>query len=108
MPQTAGERRAWLAVRTLTALGLAASVAGCGAVTVARVSGPAVFAMHCETCHSLSGSSSPKQQGGDLKNLRLPRNDLLQLTAEMPPLHGRLTARELRAVVAYVHAVERR
>ena len=67
-----------------------------------------MFAAHCEACHSLSGSSAPHQQGGDLKNLRLPHSDLLQLTAEMPPLHGRLTARELRTVVAYVQSVERR
>lgn len=97
-----------MALRAVIALGLTTSVAGCGVGTVARVSGPAVFATHCETCHSLSGSATPRQQGGDLKNLRLPHSDLLQLTAEMPPRHGRLTARELRAVVAYVQSVERR
>ena len=63
--------------------------------------------MHCETCHSISGSSTPRQQGGDLKNLHLPHSDLIELTEEMPPLHGYLTARELQAVVRYVESVER-
>lgn len=103
-----GRSRAATAVRWMLALGLAGTVGGCGSVTVAGVAGPVVFATHCATCHSLSGRSAPSQQGGDLKDVRLPRSDLIQLTAEMPPLHGRLTARELRAVVAYLQAVERR
>jgi mono/diheme cytochrome c family protein len=102
------ERSAPAAARGALALGLAVALAGCGGGTVARVSGPAVFADHCATCHSLSGHSAPKQQGGDLRNLRLPRQDLLQYSAEMPPVHGRLNGRELRAVVAYLQWVERR
>ncbi len=92
----------------MIALGVATSIAGCGGGMAARVSGSAVFATHCEACHSISGSSAPHQQGGDLKNLRLPHSDLMQLTAEMPTIHGGLTARELRAVVTYVQSVERR
>ena len=94
--------------RAVLTIGVAAAVAGCGSGTGTPVSGQAVFATHCEACHSLSGSSTPRQQGGDLKNLHLPHTDLVQLTAEMPPLHGPLTARQLRAVVAYVESAERR
>ncbi len=67
-----------------------------------------MFAVHCATCHSLSGRSTPRQQGGDLKNLRLPRAELIQFTAEMPPVHGRLSARAVLAVVSYLQSVERR
>jgi mono/diheme cytochrome c family protein len=102
-----GERKARVATRAALALGLAATAAGCGSGTVAPLSGRAVFATHCDACHSLSGSALPRQQGGDLKNVHLPHSDLVQLTAEMPPLHGPLTARELRAVVTYVESVER-
>jgi len=87
---------------------VAAGISGCGAIGVEAVSGHAVFATHCALCHSISGSSTPRQQGGDLKSLRLPRGELLQFAAEMPVLHRRLTARELRAVVGYVQSAERR
>jgi mono/diheme cytochrome c family protein len=87
---------------------VAAGISGCGSGGVAAVSGPAVFATHCATCHSISGSSTPRQQGGDLKSLRLPRSELLQYAAEMPVLHSRLTARELRAVVSYVQSAQQR
>lgn len=102
------EPRALTASRGVLALGLAATLAGCGARTVAGVSGAVVFTTHCASCHSISGRSLPRQQGGDLRGLRLPRSDLVQLTAEMPPVHGRLTGRDLRAVVAYLQSVERR
>ena len=102
----AGERSARTAARAMLVLGLAVSISGCGAV--GAVSGPAVFANHCASCHSLSGASAPQQQGGDLKKLRLSQLELLQYTEEMPAVHGRLSPRELRAVVAYVQSVERR
>jgi mono/diheme cytochrome c family protein len=95
--------------RAASALVIAATVAGCGGGgAVAGISGPAVFVNHCATCHSLSGSSAPQQQGGDLRHLRLPRAELLQYSAEMPPVHGRLSPPELRAVVSYLQSVERR
>ena len=87
---------------------LAAGVSGCGSSGVAAVSGRAVFRTHCEFCHSLSGSLMPRQQGGDLKILRLPRRELVQFTREMPVHHSRLTARELQAVVSYVQSAEQR
>ncbi|MDE3134412.1 MAG: c-type cytochrome [Acidobacteriota bacterium] len=86
---------------------LAATLSACGS-GAATVSGASVFSAHCAVCHSLSGHSSPQQQGGDLRRLRLPRGELLQYAAEMPLVNGRLTAPELRAVVAYLRAVERR
>ena len=87
---------------------VAAGITGCGSSGAVAVSGPAVFATHCAVCHSISGSPTPHQQGGDLERPRLPRGELLQFAAEMPVLHGRLTARELRAVVSYVQSAERR
>ena len=97
-----------VAASAAVALGLAATLAGCGSGIVAGPSGPAVFATHCATCHSLSGRSVPQQQGGDLRHLRLPRSELLQYTAEMPRVDGALSRRELDAVVSYVQSVERR
>jgi mono/diheme cytochrome c family protein len=88
------------------AAGAAIALAGCGTDAGGGVSGAAVFANHCQACHSISGHSAPRQQGGDLRGLRLPRAELLQFTAEMPVLHRRLTERELQAVVSYLQAVE--
>ncbi len=85
-----------------------AMVSGCGSGKVAPIAGSAVFNTHCATCHSLTGHSLPKQQGGDLGHLHLPRSELLQYTAEMPAIRGHLTARELRAVVGYLQSIERR
>jgi mono/diheme cytochrome c family protein len=67
-----------------------------------------VFDAHCELCHSISGSSRPEQQGGDLRGLHLPRRELVQFTVEMPIVKSRLTASEVRAVVDYMQAVARR
>lgn len=89
-------------------IAVAVAVGGCGSGNVAGVSGPAVFATHCATCHSLTGHSVAQQQGGDLRGLRLPRSELLQYSAEMPRVDGPLTERELAAVVSYVQSVERR
>lgn len=85
----------------------AVMLSACGADTPA-ISGSSVFSAHCAVCHSLSGRSSPLQQGGDLLHLRLPRGELRQFAAEMPLVDGRLTARQLRAVVTYMQSVERR
>jgi mono/diheme cytochrome c family protein len=86
----------------------AVAAAGCGASTPPALSGSALFNTHCATCHSISGTAAPRQQGGDLRHLHLPRVELLQLTAEMPAIHGRLTARELRSVVSYLQRIEDR
>lgn len=82
--------------------------AGCGSSATSKpASGRQVFAQECSFCHSLSGHSSPRQQGGDLLNNRLARPVLTQFTAEMPVKH-KLTAPQLRAVVDYVLQVQQR
>lgn len=73
-----------------------------------RVSGAEVFTRDCLYCHSLSGHNAPSQQGGDLRDLHTSRRQMVELTAEMPRLHGPLTPAQLNAVVEYVMAVERR
>lgn len=96
--------------RAIAALALSwpagAAIGGCG--SGARVTGRAVFAADCAVCHSISGHSAPKQQGGDLLRLRLPREELIQYAAEMPAIHHRLTAAEVSAVVDYMRLVQRR
>jgi mono/diheme cytochrome c family protein len=77
-----------------------------GALGAGPASGHEVFTRACSFCHSLTGHSSPKQQGGDLLGARLRRPVLVQFTAEMPVKH-RLTKAELNAVVDYVLAVQR-
>ncbi|HEY2005976.1 MAG TPA: cytochrome c [Solirubrobacteraceae bacterium] len=77
-----------------------------GAIAAGPASGHEVFTRACSFCHSLTGHSSPKQQGGDLLGARLRRPVLVQFTAEMPVKH-RLTKAELNAVVDYVLAVQR-
>ncbi|MDQ6835795.1 MAG: cytochrome c [Actinomycetota bacterium] len=68
--------------------------------------GRMVFATSCRACHSLSGASSARQQGGDLLDVHLRRPVLLQFTAEMP-VRRRLHRAEVEAVVDYVLAVQR-
>jgi mono/diheme cytochrome c family protein len=88
-----------------------AALAGCGGSgessgTGARgPSGQAVFVRACQSCHSLSGHSSARQQGGDLRGFSSTRAQLDQFTREMP-VRQPLTAAELRSVVTYVRAVE--
>ena len=91
------------------ALVAALAICGCGSGSAPReASGAAAFATHCSTCHSISAPASRRQQGGALGGYRLPRRELRQYAAEMPVINGRLSARELRAVVGYVLSVERR
>jgi mono/diheme cytochrome c family protein len=98
-----------VAVAAASAGMAAAAISGCGGTSGgASVSGQAVFADHCEICHSISRSSSPEQQGGDLRGLRLPRNELVQFTVEMPVIRRRLSAAEVQAVVNYMQSKARR
>ena len=91
-----------LAIASLSA----AAISGCG--SAARVSGRVVFAADCAVCHSISGTSAPTQQGGDLRGLRLPRNELVQYTVEMPVVNKPLNRAQVRAVVDYMQSVERK
>lgn len=81
---------------------------GGGGATPAAISGRQVFIQACAACHSLTGHNTARQQGGDLLHFHATRRQTLQLTAEMPVLHHRLTQAQLAAVVDYIMAVERR
>lgn len=104
-------RRSALAAAAL----LATAIGGCGSASSRKptaparaVSGRMVFAEHCAVCHSISGRLYRTQQGGDLRGLHLPRNELVQFTVEMPVIRRPLRAREVRAVVDYMQAMSRR
>jgi mono/diheme cytochrome c family protein len=82
-------------------------LAGCGSAASRRSpTGQELFRRDCSVCHSLSGHSTPRQQGGDLLGVHLRRAVLTQFTAEMP-VRRPLSAVELRAVVDYVATVQR-
>ena len=94
--------------RAILASSAAALLAGCGAATPGRpVSGAHVFAAECQVCHSLIGNESKHTQGGDLIHFHMSRATLTQFSREMPVKH-RMSAAQLRAVVDYVRAAERR
>lgn len=96
--------------RAAVALGLgcvaAVAFGGCGSGK--RVSGRAVFASDCAVCHSISGRALPQQQDGDLRALRLPREQLVQYAREMPVVTKPLSRAEVQAVVDYMRSVQRR
>ncbi len=98
----------WLAVAVTVVVVLSVGLAACGAGRSSPVpSGRTLFAQACSACHSLSGTQSPRRQGGDLLGIRFSRAVMLQFVREMP-LRRPLSPAELRAVSDYVVAVERR
>jgi mono/diheme cytochrome c family protein len=92
---------------TVAVAACASAVAACGGQATPRVSGRAVFAQACGACHSLSGVSDPRRQGGDLLGFHAPASEMSQLVAEMP-VRRRLSRADLVAVVRYVMATESR
>jgi mono/diheme cytochrome c family protein len=66
-----------------------------------------VFSEKCAACHSLIGNESGHRVGGDLLGYRIPRQQLLEFTREMP-VRKPLTRAELSAVVDYVFSLEQR
>jgi mono/diheme cytochrome c family protein len=86
---------------------LAVSACGSSAQQDQRVGGAVVFARSCQACHSLIGNESRHKQGGDLLDYRMSRGEMTSFTREMPA-RPPLTQAELRAVVGYVLAAERR
>lgn len=72
------------------------------------LTGSAVFAQHCAICHSISGNRYSRKDGGDLRGLHIPRYELVQFTAEMPAVHGRLTGAQVQGVVSYLQSLARR
>jgi mono/diheme cytochrome c family protein len=96
-------RRIWLLATAGAAL-----LAACGATRPHPTpSGRVLFGMACSACHTLSGGDDPRRQGGDLLRFHASRTQLLELAREMP-VRRALTEAELRAVVGYLMAVERR
>jgi mono/diheme cytochrome c family protein len=94
--------------RWLLAAAGAALLAGCGATRPrATLSGRLLFGQACGACHSLSGVEDPSRQGGDLEYFHATSTQFLQLAREMPARRA-LTEAQLRAVVGYIRAVERR
>jgi mono/diheme cytochrome c family protein len=84
----------------------AAALCGCGG-THRPMTGRALFVTSCNSCHSLTGINTPRQQGGDLLGFRVDRAVLLQFAEEMPVRHP-LSHAELDAVVSYILAIQRR
>jgi mono/diheme cytochrome c family protein len=83
-------------------------ISGCGgAGAPPSPSGAALFRQDCTSCHSLIGNESLHRQGGDLLRYDLGPEILRQFTREMP-VHPRLEARQLAAIVEYVHRAEQR
>lgn len=90
----------------LAVVALAACGAGERRTRPPAVEGPAVFARACSMCHTLgtdAGGHGPV--GGSLRRYGLSVAQVERLTRVMPVAHP-LSAAELRAVSAYVAAVE--
>lgn len=96
--------------RALPALAAALLIGGCGAsggTASAPVSAAGLFHHACGVCHSLGTAPRRSQQGGDAAGSRLSGAQLAQLIAEMPRLHGPLSASQVRVLTRYVAAHER-
>jgi len=90
----------------LAALAIAVLAAGCGSGGgPPPATGRALFAEDCGACHSLTGTASSRQQGGDLLALHMTRAQMLEFVREMPVPH-RLSSTEQGAVADYVRSVE--
>jgi mono/diheme cytochrome c family protein len=92
----------------LTALVVAAALAGCGSAGGARhPAGQTLFSEDCGVCHSLTGRQSSRRQGGDLLALHVSREAMLEFVREMPVPHP-LSSAQLLTVTGYVLTVEAR
>lgn len=80
---------------------------GFGATTTPLAGGPRVFAAACSSCHTLTGRSGRVTQGGDLAGFRLSERVMTSFTRIMP-VSPPLSRAQIRAVSAYVVAVENR
>lgn len=70
------------------------------------LSGPAVFARDCSACHTLGAETGGQEPvGGSLRGYGLSAAQVERLTRVMPVAHP-LSAADLRAVSAYIVAVE--
>ena len=94
---------------------VAGGLAGCGAQAPGTGSAPrpgvaaaALFSRDCAVCHSLTAPARRTQQGGELGAAHLSLAEIRQLTAEMPRLHGPLSATEVAVLARYVFRAQRR
>jgi mono/diheme cytochrome c family protein len=78
---------------------------GLGAAPVAE--GPRIFASACASCHTLTGADAGRKPGGDLAGFRLSERLMISF-ARIMPANPRLSGAQIRAVSAYVVAVENR
>ena len=104
-------------VKLVALAALCALCAACGSASQRRVThgltswrasstGAVLFAHNCARCHSLIGNESQRKQGGDLVPYRMTRQQLALMTRTMPTRP--LSDAEVRAIVAYVYAAQRR
>jgi mono/diheme cytochrome c family protein len=93
-----GRRR----ILALLAAAVVVVVAACGGGHArTQVPGRAIFAGSCSGCHSLTGHDT-SMPGGDLAVAKLSTADIASFVRVMPV---RLSAAQVEAVAAYVHAV---
>jgi mono/diheme cytochrome c family protein len=69
--------------------------------------GRSVFVTRCTVCHALGGIGPRRSAGGDLSGYAMSPAEVRLLASTMP-VRPRLTRPELRAVAAYVAAVQAR
>lgn len=85
-----------------------ASTAPSGPTLAGRLPVAALFSRDCGACHSLTVPARRNQQGGELGAAHLSLAEIRQLTAEMPRLHGALSAAEVAVLSRYVASAQRR
>lgn len=96
----------WRRLVLIVAVPLA--TAACGtAHRSAPTGGKALYTQACGACHTVSGTSSPSRQGGDLLAVRLSRRVMIQFAREMP-VRRRLTPVELESIADYIFGLQRR
>jgi mono/diheme cytochrome c family protein len=89
-------------------LSCCAAVSACGGQThgaAAASSRRTLFTEACGACHTLTGHSDPRHQGGDLLDFHATGTQFLQLASEMPVRHP-LSRTQLNAVVRFVMGLE--
>ena len=104
---------AWrLLRRSAAAALLAAAVAGCGSSSGPSSPGKKVFASAgCGACHTLADAGATGNVGPDLDKVKPPYAIVVNFVTHgrqgMPSFAGRLTARQIRDVAAYVSRAAR-
>lgn len=95
-------------VAFVLALVVLTGLVSCVSTTARRgPGGRALFVEACGACHTISGRPDPTRQGGDLRDLHVSHDAMLQFIREMPVRHP-LRAKQLQAIAHYVLSVEDR